>query len=92
MKKHQLLIVFLTLILGITSYSQQVSLETAQKVASHFIISKMLLDGPSKQESFQVTDCFIKSQDEQAVYFVFNLSPKGFIIISGDYRTVPILG
>jgi hypothetical protein len=37
MKKYQILLVYLTLIIGITSYSQQVSLETAQKVASHFI-------------------------------------------------------
>ncbi|MCD4725732.1 MAG: C10 family peptidase [Bacteroidales bacterium] len=92
MKKYQILLVYLTLIIGITSYSQQVSLETAQKVASHFITINTPLDGPLNQESFQVTDCFIKSQDEQVVYFVFNLSPKGFIIISGDYRAVPILG
>ncbi len=91
MKKYQILLVYLTLIPGITSYSQQVSLETAQKVASHFITFNMPPDGAAKQESFQLTDCYTKSQDEQEVYFVFKLSPKGFIIISGDYRAVPIL-
>ena len=91
MIRYSIFQVYLLLILGFTSFSQQVSLETARKVASDFVTCNMTLDGSSDLMSYQVTDCFIKSQNDQAVYFVFNLSPQGFIIISGDYRAVPVL-
>ena len=67
MIRHSIFQVYLLLILGFTSFSQQVSLETARKVASDFVTCNMTLDGSSDLMSYQVADCFIKSQNYQAV-------------------------
>ena len=39
-----------------------------------------------------ISDVFIKSKEGKKSYYIFSLSPSGFIIVSASKNVIPILG
>lgn len=69
-------------------FAKNVELLTAKKVALN-IFSKN--SGISKN-SLQIKETIPVEMDGELVYNIFNFSPNGFIIISADDATVPVIG
>ena len=76
------------LFISITSFARNVELKTAQKVALN-VFSKN--SGLSKS-SLQIKETIPVEINGEIVYNIFNFNPNGFIIISSDDATVPVLG
>lgn len=71
----------------LSSFSKNVSLEKARIVAENFLIERI----PEKYQHIHFGEEYIISEDEVAVYYVFNVN-NGFIIISADDAVFPVLG
>lgn len=76
------------LLLSENIFAKNVGLITAQKVALN-AFSKS--SGLSKA-SLQIKETIPVDQNGELVYTIFNFNPNGFIIISADDATVPVLG
>ena len=62
-----------------------ISIENARNVAENFIVERF-----SYNKS--ISDVFIKSKEGKKSYYIFSLSPSGFIIVSASKNVIPILG
>lgn len=84
MKKLILILIFAisTLISG----AQEVDFNIAEKLASEFMGARS-----SKNIVVQENDSYSINDKGQAVYHVINFYPKGYVIVAGDYRVVPVL-
>ena len=85
MKKITLMLLFTAV--SICSFAKPVDLITAQKVATSYF----------NHFNADVQSTLIKSQfsnegSNPISYYIFDFSPKGFIIVSADDRCIPIIG
>ena len=88
MKK--ILLVLPALILFINGYCQHVSIKDAKKVAENVIIERIYpLTG--KNTDYIISGYNIKKYNDREVFYIFNLNPKGFIIISSDKSVEPLI-
>ena len=62
-----------------------ISIENARNVAENFIVERF-----SYNKS--ISDVFIKSKEGKKSYYIFSLSPSGFIIVSASKNVITILG
>ena len=63
-----------------------VNQELAGRVASNLFIER------ANEFDFQVESINLISEDSYDLFYVFNLAPRGFILVSADDRVLPILG
>ncbi len=76
------------IILGINLYSQQVNYTTAFNVAQNTINESFsIID----DEYFKIVSYHTENIGLVTVYYVFDLKPRGFIIVSADKSATPIL-
>lgn len=68
-----------------TSYAKPVTAYTAQKVSE----AKLLRDG--KGNSFRINHIFAVQENPKACFYITDLHPVGYIIISGDDELPPVL-
>lgn len=89
LRKTTLFFVFL---LSVTLFAAPVSQEQAMREAQAFLNSRTSLPRSMKmRRAYRVPK--LKSVSEQSYFYVFNIGTNnGFIIVSGDDRTTPILG
>ena len=88
MKKAILLLYFI-LFINYSSIASPINLETAKKVAMNFLKNKT--DSIKLKNATSIELIYV-SRDKEVVYFyVFNVNPIGFIVISGDDRALPVL-
>jgi len=86
MTKSFALILFLFPLLGNTLFSQKVELSLAKKVAQiRFQYSNQRNDVP-------IESMVVFKNDIDTLFYLFTFKNKGFIIVSGDQCTPPILG
>ena len=78
----------LSLLFALTSLAGPVTKSDAKKTAQDFFVKKGL---SVKGEPFKAPRKKVSSQNNDAAYYVFNAQDKGFVIVSGDDRTAPIL-
>lgn len=78
----------LSLLFALTSLAGPVTKSDAKKTAQDFFVKKGL---SVKGEPFKAPRKKVSSQNDDAAYYVFNAQDKGFVIVSGDDRTAPIL-
>ena len=50
------------------------------------------LDSKNKLQSHQISNIETVHNDNNAVFHLFHLNPKGFVLISADSRAIPVLG
>lgn len=89
MKKYYLFLTSILLLFTVTISAGPVTKSDARKTAQDFFVKKGL---SVKGEPFKAPRKNAASQKDDAAYYVFNAAEKGFVIVSGDDRTAPILG
>ena len=67
-------------------FAKEVPIEVAQRLAK-----KALVQNTNARSNAKITNHFTKNQNGQNVYYIFNFSPKGFVIISAEDSYNPIL-
>ncbi|MDD2889673.1 MAG: C10 family peptidase [bacterium] len=85
---RKFLISLVVLFLGNFLFAAPVSIQTAEKVAKNWYYDK----GNLTKSEISVTNNFIESSDKGNVFYIFNFKPNGFVIVSAEDATVPILG
>jgi len=89
MKKFMLL-VFLLLTFLINLYSQKITLADAEKVARNFFYERINQYQTTKYEDVGIVNSQIVFESERPVYYVFNMSQGGFVLVSASRNTVPV--
>ena len=75
---------------SISSFAQNVPFETAEKVASNFLMHKT--KGNQKSNSLLLKNSFTETKNGNTLYHIFNFENTGFVIVAGNYQSTPILG
>jgi len=75
---------------GYISIAQPVGYPAAKKMAHNFLGNKTYKT--DNNHTIQISETYIKERDNQPLLYVFKLHPVGFIIISGDFKAIPVLG
>ncbi|MDD3860309.1 MAG: C10 family peptidase, partial [Bacteroidales bacterium] len=88
MKKQILTLVIVGLFaVNFNLYSQVTDFEAAELIAK-----KVFTEVLSKElNNVEISDYYIKTLDNQPVLYIFNEAEGGFVIVSGEERTVPVL-
>ena len=87
--KKSVLILVLIFFTNHILIANPINLETAKRVAMNFLRNKT---ESIKLKNATSIELIYVSKDKEVVYFyVFNVNPIGFIVISGDDRALPIL-
>ena len=73
-----------------TTVAQPVEYPSAKKMARQFLDYR--IKDASNNLTFQIDETYVEMENNEPVLYVFKLLPAGFIIISGDYRAIPVLG
>lgn len=91
-KKRLFVLLMLCMSLGLLAQAAPVTLEQAQQEAASFVLKKQKAPRTLMMVS-QANDKMKAATNGNAAYYVFNIGDKqGFVIVSGDDRTNPILG
>ncbi|MEI6765456.1 MAG: C10 family peptidase [Bacteroidota bacterium] len=85
MKK--LILIALSVLLCCTTYSQNVNIVLAQKIATNYF--KAL--NPAISVKSDVSLAMTKSDGTNNLFYVFDIGTNGFVIVSGDMAVTPIL-
>jgi hypothetical protein len=89
-KKLTFLILFMTLVLSF-SFAGNVSPETARKAGIRFYSERVSLYKTADLPGIAVSESFTEKRNGEPVYYVFNFTDKGFIIVSADDAVTPVL-
>ncbi|MCF8231024.1 MAG: C10 family peptidase [Bacteroidales bacterium] len=94
MRKHSLLFTFLLFIAFINAgKAEEVSMQQAQTVAKNFYYETVhTYYSPLPFDEIAFEDTFVKSFEGEPAYYVFNMKPEGFVIVSAEDAFNPILG
>ena len=92
--KHlsSILIIFFAVIFAEVSAGKQVSKETAKTVARNFYYKMANQD---RKVNYQEIEAILMSTEKagnQVCWYVFNIKPSGFVIVSATDAVVPVLG
>ena len=71
-------------------YAKKVEIEQAKQIAVNFYLEHS--NTSLSVKSVSITDDFIVKDNSFTVYYIFNFSNKGFVIVSADDAVTPILG
>jgi len=85
--KFRLFNIIVLLVLQLTSFSEDVSIEKARIVAGNFFAGKM----QELYQSILFGEEYVITEDGITAYYVFNIN-GGFIIVSSDDAVFPVLG
>ncbi|HQP05032.1 MAG: C10 family peptidase [Bacteroidales bacterium] len=88
--KH--LVIFLALVFStiLSMVAAPVNEQTARRVACNFMNHQAVMSGKSDFSS-EVASLYICMKNEKIYYYTINFEQGGFVIISGDDATVPVL-
>ena len=90
MKKLLFVLTMAFLVTGL--YADPVTMKQAQEKAKSFISQKKQSLGQQPLRQVTGTDCLRKAS-QNSLFYVFNVGQNdGFVIVSGDDRTMPVLG
>ena len=87
-------IVFLGVIFALllnSAFAKQVDLLSAQKAGINFYWQQINLNQNVPFEQVKVIKSFTERVNNNPVYYIFNFSDKGFIVVSADDASTPVL-
>ncbi len=87
MKRYLLLILTVSIITIVKS--QTIDYTTAQIIAKNTILEKFSVISPN--QDYKISSYINEAYNNNTVLHIFNLNPTGFIIISGDRSSTPVL-
>lgn len=76
------------LLFGSTLFSAPVSVETAKKVAENWYYEK----GKVENKGISIENYLTEYKGKEVVFYVFNIKPLGYVIVSADDIVPPVLG
>lgn len=89
--KKTIICLIILLLPGIASHAGIVQIETAQKAAIHFFSSHYTKFRPGYTGTTAVLESNAVFRDNKALYFIFNMSPCGWIAMSAQDAAWPVL-
>jgi hypothetical protein len=89
-KSITLLCLVASLFIFNTASAKKVELKQAGQVAINFYLEHSIT--PLSAKSVSVSENFVVSESLYVMYYVFNFSTTGFVIVSGDDKVTPVLG
>ncbi|MCK4653915.1 MAG: C10 family peptidase, partial [Candidatus Cloacimonetes bacterium] len=69
-------------------YSAAVTITTAEQVAMNWYSER----NDKVSNDFRIVESFIEKENTENIYFIFNFDKTGFVMVSADDATIPILG
>ena len=76
---------------GTTCYCKEVPVELARQVATRFYYERCNQFHPVTFSGIKTVATYIQSVSGKSVYYIFNMEPSGFIVISADDAVTPVL-
>jgi hypothetical protein len=89
--KKRILLGTVLIFIGCFIYAHQVPVQDAQKAAVGFFTAHYTGDGLKAGRNASVTETIIISKEEQKLYYVFNMFPRGWIAITCDDGAMPVI-
>ena len=87
-KKSIFLILTLVLMIPSMVYSAAVTQTTAEQVATNWYSER----SDKAPNDFSIVESFIEKENAENIYYIFNFDKTGFVMVSADDSTIPILG
>ena len=87
-KKSIFSILILVLIIPSMVYSVAVTQTTAEQVAMNWYFER----NDKAPNDFEIVESFIETENAENIYYIFNFDKTGFVMVSADNVTIPILG
>ena len=90
MKKN----LFLTLSIFLTislSFGAKVTIDKAQRVGSNFFFERITQHQQMNYQDLRVKESFTEKFNSKTVYYIFNFTQGGFVIVSADDAVPPVL-
>jgi hypothetical protein len=73
--------------------AQEITMEMARKTAINFIYEKTnIYKGTAEYNTFGIAESYSKKDDDLTLYYIFNMQPSGYVIVSGSQVLYPVLG
>jgi hypothetical protein len=88
---HRLIFFLSGLIFCPGLFARQVPIEDARHAALQFYSDRLNQKSSTDKSQLNISGTFIVSDEGLPVYYIFNMSEKGFVIISADDVIVPVL-
>ena len=82
------LLIILLLSIG-NLFGETVSIEQAENVAKNWYLERCKEDSIPQ---FDIIETFTESRSSKVVYYIFNFTPSGYVIVSADDISTPVLG
>ena len=89
--KKSLVPLLLLILTGLVSYPATVSVQSAQLAATHFFSAHRSVINPSFTEPATIIETIVISKENKTLYYIFNMSPCGWIAVSADDALWPVL-
>ncbi|MDD4603466.1 MAG: C10 family peptidase [Bacteroidales bacterium] len=94
MKKVTLILTVLSIFFALNASAKLVGLKDAKQVGKNFYFERLTnnLHQVVSYNSLTIKDEFVEKDNNAPLYYVFNFTGKGFIIVSADDACYPVLG
>ena len=94
MRKTALLFTLMILFAGLGAYSKPVDVSKAKLAGKNFYFERLSshLSHPIAFSDLKISSEYAEMAGDTPVYYTFNFSDKGFIIISADDCCLPVIG
>ena len=94
MRKTALLFTLMILFAGLGAYSKPVDVSKAKLAGKNFYFERLSshLSHPIAYSDLKISSEYAEMAGDTPVYYTFNFSDKGFIIISADDCCLPVIG
>ncbi len=88
--KRTILTAFLVAPLLMTVLGQQVSVADAEKAARNFFYERINQYENTRIDDLGILNYYLVGDKGNPIYYVFNINPKGYVIVSGFKNTIPV--
>jgi hypothetical protein len=92
MKTNLILCLFLLIGISISAHAKKVEINEAKMVGKNFFYQRINLHQGIPYSSLAIVGEFTEKKNGILLYYIFNFSDKGYIIISADDAVFPVIG
>ena len=91
--KFYVFLITITLLIFITDniFAKKVEIPNAKRVAVNFYYERINQYYKTEYDNIKIKEVFIEKYDNEAVYYIFNIKEKGYVIVSANDVAYPVL-
>ncbi len=89
--KRSIISLIIILLTGYTGFTSNVGVQLAQQLASRFFSAHYASFNSAYSGPSTITETIVVSRESQSLYYIFNMSPCGWIAVSGNNTMWPVL-